>query len=161
MPEQRFHLPVPFWLKSFGSSPWLTPLNSEEVGEFCWKISLLGFAATCRVEPLDHCIARIKGAWVIRYSQFILFDGRVTYKVQGRLLPSRIIYRGVDMGRSFSAFLFCFALDPLFHYLNRIPHVVSVQAYVDDTTPLLEMRKMLVGSIKFLVVTQRYAQQAL
>ena len=38
------------------------------------------------------------------------------------------------MGRSFSVFLFCFAMDPLFHYLNRIPQVLSVQAYVDDTT---------------------------
>ena len=38
------------------------------------------------------------------------------------------------MGRSFSVFLFCFALDPLFHYLNRIPNVISVHAYVDDTT---------------------------
>ena len=38
------------------------------------------------------------------------------------------------MGRSFSVFLFCFAMDPLFHYLNRIPKVLSVQAYVDDTT---------------------------
>ena len=81
-------------------------------------------------------LLRIKGApsWVIRYSQFILFDRRVTHKVQGRLLPSRVIRRGVDMGRSFSVFLFCFALDPLFHYLNRIPNVISVQAYVDDTT---------------------------
>ena len=38
------------------------------------------------------------------------------------------------MGRSFSVYLFCFAMDPLFHYLNRIPGVISVQAYVDDTT---------------------------
>ena len=38
------------------------------------------------------------------------------------------------MGRSFSVFLFCFAMDPLFHYLNRIPSVLAVEAYVDDTT---------------------------
>ena len=31
-------------------------------------------------------------------------------------------------------YLFCFAMDPFFHYLNRIPGVISVQAYVDDTT---------------------------
>ena len=37
------------------------------------------------------------------------------------------------MGRSFSVFLFSFAMDPLFHYLNRFPRVLSVQAYVDDT----------------------------
>ena len=81
-------------------------------------------------------LLRSKGApaWVIRYSRFVLFERRVTHKVQGRLLPSRVIRQGVDMGRSFSVFLFCFAMDPLFHYLNRIPHVLSVQAYVDDTT---------------------------
>ena len=66
--------------------------------------------------------------------QIMRFERRVTHKVQGRLLPSRVVRQGVDMGRSFSVFLFCFAMDPLFHYLNRIPHVLSVQAYVDDTT---------------------------
>ena len=81
-------------------------------------------------------LLRSKGApaWVIRYSRFVLFERRVTHKVQGRLLPSRVIRQGVDMGRSFSVFLFCFAMDPLFHYLNRILKVLSVQAYVDDTT---------------------------
>ena len=38
------------------------------------------------------------------------------------------------MGRSFSVFLFCFAMDPLFHYLNQSPRVLAVEAYVDDTT---------------------------
>ena len=56
------------------------------------------------------------------------------HKVQGRLLPSRTVKQGVAMGRSFSVYLFCFAMDPLFHHLNRIPGVISVQAYVDDTT---------------------------
>ena len=56
------------------------------------------------------------------------------HKVQGRLLPSRAILQGVDMGRSFSVYLFCLAMDPVFHYLNRIPGVISVQGYVDDTT---------------------------
>ena len=40
----------------------------------------------------------------------------------------------VDMGRSFSVYLFCLAMDPLFTYLNRIPGVLSVQGYIDDTT---------------------------
>ena len=81
-------------------------------------------------------LLRIKRApkWVITYAKFILFHRRVTHKVQGRLLPSRTILQGVDMGRSFSVFLFCFAMDPLFHYLNRIPSVLAVEAYVDDTT---------------------------
>ena len=81
-------------------------------------------------------LLRIKRApkWVITYTRFILFNRRVTHKVQGRLLPSRTILQRVDMGRSFSVFLFCFAMDPLFHYLNRIPNVLAVEAYVDDTT---------------------------
>ncbi len=32
--------------------------------------------------------------------------------------------------------MFCFAIDPLFHYLNQIPRVLAVEAYVDDTTIL-------------------------
>ena len=82
-------------------------------------------------------LLRIRGAprWVLTYARFVLFHRRVMHKVQGRLLPSRSIQQGVDyMGRSFSVYLFCFATDPLFHYLNRIPGVISVQAYVDDTT---------------------------
>ncbi len=81
-------------------------------------------------------LLRIKRApkWVIIYTKFILFNRRVTHKVQGRLLPSRAVLQGVGMGRSFSVILFCFAMDPLFHYLNRIPRVLSVQACVDDTS---------------------------
>ena len=90
-----------------------------------------------RVNPywILHLL-RIRGAprWVIVYAKFVLFQRKVMHKVQGRLLPSRTIRQGVDMGRSFSVYLFCFAMDPLFHYLNRIPGVISVQAYVDDTT---------------------------
>ena len=90
-----------------------------------------------RVNPywILHLL-RIRGAprWVMVYAKFALFQRKVMHKVQGRLLPSRTIRQGVDMGRSFSVYLFCFAMDPLFHYLNRIPGVISVQAYVDDTT---------------------------
>ena len=68
------------------------------------------------------------------YTKFILFHRRVSHKVQGRLLPSRTIMQGVDMGRSFSVYLFCLAMDLLFTYLNRIPGVLSVQGYIDDTT---------------------------
>ena len=38
------------------------------------------------------------------------------------------------MGRSFSVLLFCIAMDPILTYLNRIPGVLTVQGYVDDTT---------------------------
>ena len=81
-------------------------------------------------------LLRIKRAprWLIAYTKFILFNRRVSHKVQGRLLPSRTIKQGVDMGRSFSVYLFCLAMGPLFTYLNRIPGVLSVQGYIDDTT---------------------------
>ena len=72
--------------------------------------------------------------WIVAYAKFVLFGRRVMHKVQGRLLPSRAILQGVDMGRSFSVYLFCLAMDPVFHYLNLIPGVISVQGYVDDTT---------------------------
>ena len=73
-------------------------------------------------------------AWLIAYTKFVLFHRRVTHKVQGRLLPSRTLRQGVDMGRSFSVYLFCLAMDPLFTYLNQIPGVLAVQGFVDDTT---------------------------
>ena len=38
------------------------------------------------------------------------------------------------MGRSFSVLLFCVAMDPVLTYLNRIPGMLAVQGYVDDTT---------------------------
>ena len=80
-----------------------------------------------RVNPywILHLL-RIRGAprWVIVYAKFVLFHRKVMHKVQGRLLPSRTVGQGVDMGRSFSVYLFCFAMDPLFHYLNRIPGVI-------------------------------------
>ena len=76
-----------------------------------------------RVNP--YCILellRIRRAprWLYAYAKFVLFHRRVSHKVQGRLLPSRTIRQGVDMGRSFSVYLFCLAMDPLFTYLNRV-----------------------------------------
>ena len=64
-------------------------------------------------------LLRIKRAprWLFAYAKFVLFHRRVSHEVQGRLLPSRTIMQGVDMGRSFSVYLFCLAMDPLFTYL--------------------------------------------
>ena len=72
--------------------------------------------------------------WIITYTRHILLFRRSRHKVQGRLLPSKMIVTGVDMGRSFSVLLFCLAMDPILTYLNRIPGVLTVQGYVDDTT---------------------------
>ena len=72
--------------------------------------------------------------WICNYAKYILFGRLIRHKVQGRLLPPRAVHVGVDMGRSFSVFLFCLAMDPIYHYLNRIPRVISVQGYIDDNT---------------------------
>ena len=69
--------------------------------------------------------------WVCNCARYILFGRLIRHKVQGRLLPPRAVHVGVDMGRSFSVFLFCLAMDPIYHYLNRIPRVMSVQGYID------------------------------
>ena len=73
-------------------------------------------------------------AWVCNYARYVLFGRKIRHKVQGRLLPPRAVHVGVDMGRSFLVFLFCVAMDPIYHYLNRIPSTLSVQGYIDDTT---------------------------
>ena len=72
--------------------------------------------------------------WIIMYTRHILLFRRCRHKVQGKLLPSRMIVTGVDMGRSFSVLLFCVAMDPVLTYLNRVPGMLTVQGYVDDTT---------------------------
>ena len=64
--------------------------------------------------------------------QICLLGRLIRHKVQGRLLPPRAVHVGVDMRRSFSVFLFCLAMDPIYHYLNRIPRVLSVQGCIDD-----------------------------
>ena len=38
------------------------------------------------------------------------------------------------MGRAFSVFMFCAAMDPVYWALNRIPRVLAVEGYVDDCT---------------------------
>ena len=90
-----------------------------------------------RVNPywiLHILCMRRAPTWVCNYAKYILFGRLIRHKVQGRLLPPRAVHVGVDMGRSFSVFLFCLAMDPIYHYLNRVPRVVSVQGYIDDNT---------------------------
>ena len=72
--------------------------------------------------------------WVIQLAQRMFFQRQIRHKVQGRLLPPRVVHSGVDMGRSTSVFFFCLAMDPIFVSLNRIPGVINVFGYVDDTT---------------------------
>ena len=109
----------------------------------CIQRILDGDASACTLlADLSKAFERVNPYWILELVRikraprwlFILFHRRVSHKVQGRLLPSRAILQGVDMGRSFSVYLFCLAMDPLFTYLNRIPGVLSVQGYIDDTT---------------------------
>ena len=72
--------------------------------------------------------------WVIQLAQRMFFQRQIRHKVQGRLLPPRVVHSGVDMGRSTSVFFFCLAMDPIFVSLNSIPGVINVCGYVDDTT---------------------------
>lgn len=103
----------------------------------CAVLSLDLSKAFERINPfgilqiLSACRAPL---WIIMYTRHILLFRRCRHKVQGGLLPSRMIVTGVDMGRSFSVLLFCIAMDPVLTYLNRIPGMLTVQGYVDDTT---------------------------
>ena len=56
--------------------------------------------------------------WVLQLAKYLLFGRRIKHKVQGRLLPSRAVHSGVDMGRSTSVYFFCLAMDPIFVALN-------------------------------------------
>ena len=80
---------------------------------------------------VDTMQARGCPAWLIQYAMY-LFTGRVLHKVGPQLLPPRIIPQGVDMGRAFSVFMFCLAMDPIYWYLNQIPRIINVKGYVDD-----------------------------
>ena len=72
--------------------------------------------------------------WILQLAKYLLFGRRIRHKVQGRLLPPRDVFSGVDMGRSTSVFFFCLAMDPIFVALNQVPRVLLVAGYVDDTT---------------------------
>ena len=103
----------------------------------CAVLSLDLSKAFERINP--HWIIQILTAckaplWVITYTRHILLYRRCRHKVQGKLLPPRMIVTGVDLGRSFCVLLFCVAMDPVLTYLNRIPGMLTVQGYVDDTT---------------------------
>jgi hypothetical protein len=88
-----------------------------------------------RVNPF-WALAVLRGrgapAWLLRYAQYLFFGRKIQHKVQGRLLPPRVVRQGVDMGRAFSVFMFCVAMDPVYWALNRIPRSLGVEGYVDD-----------------------------
>ena len=79
-------------------------------------------------------LTQMCSSWVLQLAKYLLFGRRIRHKVQGRLLPPRKVFSGVDMGRSTSIFFFCLAMDPIFVALNQVPRVLLVAGYVDDTT---------------------------
>ena len=68
---------------------------------------------------VDVMLARGCPVWLVQYAMYLFTGRRVLHKVGGQLLPPRIIRQGVDMGRAFSVFMFCFAMDPVYwHHLS-------------------------------------------
>ena len=70
---------------------------------------------------VDVMLARGCPVWLVQYAMYLFTGRRVLHKVGGQLLPPRIIRQGVDMGRAFSVFMFCFAMDPVYWHLNKYP----------------------------------------
>ena len=88
-----------------------------------------------RVNP--HWIIHVLAArgvafWIINYCRHILFGRKVLHKIGSTFRPSLPINIGVDMGRAFSVLLFCIAMDPWYHHVNRIPDVIVNKGYMDD-----------------------------
>ena len=70
--------------------------------------------------PRDGCLPTQSSSYSIVGSAGY-FRAELSCKVWAWAVPSLFTF-------------FAFAMDPLFTYLNRIPGVISVQGYVDDTT---------------------------
>lgn len=76
--------------------------------------------------------ARGVAFWIICYCRRILFGRKVLHKIGSTFRPSLPINTGVDMGRAFSVLLFCVAMDPWYHHVNRIPDIIINKGYMDD-----------------------------
>ena len=76
----------------------------------------------------------VRGApyWVLAYCRHILFGRRVLHKIRSTFCPPLALHNGVDMGRAFSVLLFCVAMDPWYHHVHKIPHVLVNRGYMDD-----------------------------
>ena len=88
-----------------------------------------------RVNPhwIMHVLfARRAPFWVLSYCRHILFGRRVLHKIRSSFRPPLALHNGVDMGRAFSVLLFCVAMDPWYHQVHKIPHVLVNRGYMDD-----------------------------
>ena len=90
---------------------------------------------------VEVMLARGCPVWLVQYAMYLFTGRRVLHKVGKQLLPPRIIRQGVDMGRAFSVFMFCLAMDPVYWHLNKIPDIVNVKGYVDDCTAVGHCRR--------------------
>ena len=88
-----------------------------------------------RVNPhwiMHVLVARATPYWILAYCRHILFGRKVLQKIKSHFRPPLAIHNGVDMGRAFSVLLFCVAMDPWYHYVHRIPQVLTNRGYMDD-----------------------------
>ena len=88
-----------------------------------------------RVNPhwiMHVLVARATPYWILTYCRHILFGRKVLHKIKSHFRPPLAIHNGVDMGRAFSVLLFCVAMDPWYHYVHRIPRVLTNRGYMDD-----------------------------
>ena len=88
-----------------------------------------------RVNPhwiMHVLVARATPYWILAYCRHILFGRKVLHKIKSHFRPPLAIHNGVDMGRAFSVLLFCVAMDPWYHYVHRIPRVLTNRGYMDD-----------------------------
>ena len=77
--------------------------------------------------------ARKAPRWLENIIECFIGHRTATAKIMGRLIRTVNVNIGVDMGNALAPWIFCIALDPLIRYANRIPDVVAMRAYMDDT----------------------------
>ena len=77
--------------------------------------------------------ARNAPRWLENVIECFIGPRTASAKIMGRLVRTVNVNIGVDMGNALAPWIFCLALDPLIRYANRIPDVVAMRAYMDDT----------------------------
>ena len=84
-------------------------------------------------------VLRARGAprWLQRVIECFIGPRAAIAKIMGRLVRTVNVNIGVDMGNALAPWIFCLALDPLVRYANRVPGVIAMKAYMDDTKAIL------------------------
>ena len=77
--------------------------------------------------------ARKAPNWLVKIVELYVGRRKARAKVMGRIMTAVNVCIGVDMGNALAPWIFCLALDPIVRYMNRVPGVVRMNAYMDDT----------------------------